>query len=204
MHPLAQIDIPSLHDGALTQWYAQAPASCDPQSDLASLIQAQHFRNFTLWNLEDEARRRQVSDSFIASIKRSIDPVNQSRNDLMERIDQAILSAFAAVDLRASEQHSETAGMMVDRLSILALKIWHMGRNAERATDDQLRQECGDKAAILAVQRADLAQCLTRLLEQFAGGKRHFKSYRQFKQYNDPRLNPALRAEGQGVPPGKS
>jgi hypothetical protein len=106
------------------------------------------------------------------------------------------------VDLSESEQHSETAGMMIDRLSILALKIWHMGRNAERAEDDQLRQECRAKAAILAAQRADLALCLNRLLEQFAAGKRHFKSYRQFKQYNDPRLNPALQAEDKGEPAG--
>ena len=93
--------------------------------------------------------------------------------------------------------HSETAGQMVDRLSILALKIRNMQKVADRSDDPALASECLGKVEVLRVQRADLAACLARLLDQFAAGQRFFKTYRQFKAYNDPRLNPALSGLGE-------
>ena len=182
-----------LHNEALEAWYVQAPESVEPEADLPSVILAQHFCNFRLWALEDEARRTDVNDDYIADIKRQIDPWNQRRNDLIERIDRAILDRFEGVDVSGAALHSETAGMIVDRLSILALKIRNMGVYAAREDDPALAQECSEKRAQLKVQRSNLLQCLERLIEEFHQGTRYFKSYKQFKAYNDPRLNPAVR-----------
>ena len=187
--------VTQLQDEALKKWYANKPDAVEPGDSVDSIVLAQHFRNFTLWNFEDEARRRNVGDDYIADLKRKIDKTNQNRNDLMERIDQALFKYFENVDLSQAEQHSETAGMMIDRLSILALKVWHMGLNAQNLEDKDLAAECAQKCEILKIQRADLNGCLERLLQQFSEGKRFFKSYKQFKQYNDPRLNPSLRKE---------
>ena len=83
--------------------------------------------------------------------------------------------------------------MIVDRLSILSLKIRNMGVYAAREDDTALERECLDKLARLKVQRSDLLTCLEVLMEEFPQGTRYFKSYKQFKAYNDPRLNPAVR-----------
>jgi hypothetical protein len=184
------------HDAVLASWYADRPNTIEPGDDVASLVAAQHFCNFSLWGLEDEARRRGAADNYIADTKRAIDGWNQRRNDLAERVDRAVLRAFSGVDISRAALHSETAGMMVDRLSILALKIWHMGEYADDPSNPAVAAECREKQALLRVQRADLAGCLDALLAGFAAGQRHFKLYRQFKAYNDPRLNPALRNPG--------
>lgn len=197
-------DILKLHDTCLTGWEQQATPDGVAAEPLTELIQAEHFANFTIWGLEDEARRRDVGDARIATVKRSIDPWNQRRNDLMESIDAAVLEQFANVDTQAAELHSETAGMMIDRLSILALKIRNMDRifaQASAEQDAELARECRDKAALLSGQRADLGQCLERLLHDFAAGRRYFKTYRQLKAYNDPRLNLLLRADSKRTSP---
>ncbi len=190
-------EIDAIHDAALLQWYdrEQPPPAGD---DLRAVVLAQHRSNFELWGLEDQARRRDVEDSTIAEIKRAIDATNQRRNDLMERVDELVLAGFADVDVATAELNSETAGQMVDRLSILALKIRNMRKTAERAAEPELAAECRAKVEVLLAQRADLVACLQRLLEQFAHGARYFKIYRQFKAYNDPRLNPALARRGDG------
>lgn len=193
---LASATLVAAHDRALTAWYARRPESVDPAEDVASLVDAQHFCNFSLWNHEDEARRRDTTDQYIAETKRAIDGWNQRRNDLVERIDRAILTIFSEVDVSSAALHSETAGMMVDRLSILALKIWHMHRYAADLPDPAVAEECRQKAALLRTQRSDLAACLDTLLAEFAAGRRYFKLYRQFKAYNDARLNPSLRKQG--------
>lgn len=202
----------ALHDSRIVDWRSPeigvpAPPSTGGEAldrDLLALVEAEHFANFTIWKLEDEARRRDVADAHIATVKRAIDPWNQRRNDLMEAIDSAILERLAGVDVSGAELHSETAGMIVDRLSVLALKIASMDRVGGEAAaaaardpgDDEssaLAMECAGRAKVLREQRADLAACLERLLAEFAAGRRRFKSYRQLKAYNDPRLNPALR-----------
>jgi hypothetical protein len=179
-------------DECLQAWYREKPLKIEAAGDLKSLVVAQHFCNFSLWNEEDEARRRDVPDSVIAGVKRAIDGWNQKRNDLIERIDVELLQRFADVDLAGARQNSETAGSMIDRLSILSLKIHHMAINAARKDDPVLAEECARKLDILRLQRSDLARCLAELLEDFRAGRRYFKLYRQFKAYNDPRLNPAL------------
>ncbi len=186
--------IEAVHDAALREWYGgeSAPA---PAGELETLLIDQHRCNFELWALEDEARRRDVDDSVIASVKRAIDGMNQKRNDLIERIDDLILADYAASAAPGAELHSETAGQMIDRLSILALKIRNLGAVAAASPDPDLAGELARKIAVLENQRRDLAGCLRRLLDDFGAGRRYFKSYRQFKAYNDPRLNPALAAK---------
>ncbi len=184
-----------LHDQALKSWYESPPNLLDAGSSLKSLVLAQHFCNFNLWNLEDQARLRNVSDSRIAEVKRSIDVWNQRRNDLIEQVDQFLLEMFNTIDTTKAIQHSETAGMMIDRLSILSLKIRNMTLISKDRLDSSLAQEGSKKLEVLKQQRQDLLACLERLIADIKLGQRYFKSYRQFKTYNDPRLNPLLRME---------
>jgi hypothetical protein len=163
-------------------------------------IAANHRCNRLLWDEEDQARRTDVADSAIAANKRAIDGYNQRRNDAIERIDEALLARLAGVTQRPDAWHnSETAGSMIDRLSILALKIHHMRAQAERtdATAEHVAA-CRDKLARLSLQREDLARCLDTLLERAAEGGAFWRVYRQFKMYNDPALNPYLYGKKAG------
>lgn len=182
----------ALHDQALAAWYRDKPDAIEPGADLRSLVLAQHFCNFSLWNHEDEARRRDVPDSYIADTKRAIDKWNQRRNDLIERVDVHLLEQLKGCDTSRARLNSETAGSMVDRCSILALKIHHMGINAARQDDLEVAVQSAARLKVLRTQRDDLSGCLQELLEDYAAGRRYFKLYRQYKAYNDPRLNPAL------------
>lgn len=180
------------HEAALTDWYREVPERLEPGEDLRSRVLAQHFCNFSLWNHEDEARRRDVSDSYIAQTKRAIDGWNQRRNDLIEALDVAMLAKLPQPDAEQARMNSETAGSMIDRMSIMSLKIHHMGINAARKDDPELARSCAAKLEVLMLQRADLGRCLQELIADFAAGARYFKLYRQYKAYNDPRLNPSI------------
>ena len=157
-------------------------------------IEANHRCNTLLWDEEDLARRRDVPDAAIAANKRAIDGYNQRRNDATERVDEMLLARLSAVALRPDAWHnSETAGAMIDRLSILALKSFHMDLQTRR-TDASAEHiaACRDKLARLAAQREDLARCYDMLLASAAEGRAFWRIYRQFKMYNDPDLNPYL------------
>lgn len=165
-----------LDDGALWRWIGE-----------------NHQRNCALWKEEDRARRTDVPDAEIVRCKRAIDRHNQARNDAVERIDQVLLQNLPARE--DTPLSSETAGAMIDRLSILALKIHHMRLQTERTdVDEAHRRACREKLERLLEQRADLAGCLDALLGDAQSGKVRFKVYRQFKMYNDPKLNPELYA----------
>ena len=142
------------------------------------------------------ARRRDVPDSEIARNKRAIDGFNQARNDAAERVNEEILIHVGNVErVTEARQHSETAGMMIDRLSIMSLKINAMGMQADRNdASPEHRENCRTKLERLREQRDDLAACLDALLEGISAGRTYFKIYRQFKMYNDPSLNPYLYA----------
>src|SRR5688572_13864201 len=129
---ISKSELLPLHDEALAAWYRDKPAAIEPGPDLRSLVLAQHFCNFSLWNHEDEARRRDVADTYIADTKRAIDKWNQRRNDFIERIDLQLLEELKGCDTSKARLNSETAGSMIDRCSILSLKIHHMGINAAR------------------------------------------------------------------------
>ena len=158
-------------------------------------IEANHRCNTLLWDEEDRARRRDVPDAAIAANKRAIDGYNQKRNDAIERIDENLLGLLSNAK-ENSRLSSETPGAMIDRLSILSLKIHHMRLQTRRS--DVARdhvEKCRAKLERLIEQRTDLAACLDRLLAECARGESHFKVYRQFKMYNDPKLNPAVYGE---------
>jgi hypothetical protein len=136
-------------------------------------------------------------------VKRLIDRTNQRRNDLAERCDRLLLDALAPLSLPApfAELHSESPGLIIDRLSILALKIFHTREEMARAEASGMPEHLarnGERLAILEEQRADLARCFARLWDEVLAGKRRFKLYRQLKMYNDPELNPVLYAGAAG------
>lgn len=172
-------------------------------SGLGAAIGREHLTNVRLWHEEDEARRPDVDDAVIAGVKRRIDRLNQRRNDLIEAIDDAMTSALedAGVQPRpGSRLHSETPGAIIDRLSILALKIYHMREEAERRDAAAgHRAACAERLGILERQRVDLAGCLRALRDELLSGTATFRTYRQFKMYNDPETNPAVRAARRGL-----
>jgi hypothetical protein len=180
-------EVVALHDRAL--------ANARPAG--ASALEQNHWHNCKLWAQEDLARRRHVADAEIAANKRAIDAHNQKRNDAIERIDEELLASLKDVRRKPGARlSSETPGAMIDRLSILALKIHHMRLQTERTDAGREHVEtCRTKLAVLVEQRADLAACLDRLLDEARRGESYFKVYRQFKMYNDPKLNPAIYGE---------
>lgn len=152
---------------------------------------AQHRANFDLWHEEDKARCPGASDAEITRVKHAIDSLNQRRNDLMEKIDLWLLDHLEQNE--SAPLHSETPGIMIDRLSILALKIYHTREETHRdSATETHRQRNRRRLAQLEEQRADLAACLDALWAEVLAGTRRFKLYRQMKMYNDPELNPAM------------
>lgn len=201
--PIDAADVMRQHDLALHGAPGHAPAW--PHESAWPWIEANHRYNQLLWDEEDRARRTDVPAEDIAASKRLIDQYNQQRNDAVEAIDKAILSGLGPVTLAPGARlSSETAGAMIDRLSILALKIFHMREQAQRMdASARHRQACHGKVERLMVQRADLGSCLDRLLQEAADGHAYFKMYHQFKMYNDPALNPYLYGKpGGGSKPG--
>jgi hypothetical protein len=158
---------------------------------LMAIAMAQHRANFELWHEEDKARAPGVADAEIVLVKRAIDGLNQRRNDLVEKMDLWLMERLEQD--AAAPLHSETPGLMIDRLSILALKIYHTREEAHRASATEahrLRNE--ERLRLLEEQRGDLAGCLDVLWTEVLEGRRRFKLYRQLKMYNDPELNPAV------------
>lgn len=186
--------ITEFHDKKLfdVDWLTDpAPES---HTDTWRWIENNHRYNALLWNEEDKARRIDVDAAEIAASKHLIDQYNQKRNDAVELIDEAILSELNTVAPSASARlNSETVGAMIDRLSILSLKIFHMREQTFRMdAGEQHIATCQAKLQRLKTQRQDLAACLEQLLADAADGRAYFKVYRQFKMYNDPTLNPYL------------
>jgi Protein of unknown function (DUF4254) len=189
-------DIPALHDQLTARWHQEAFEIWQPPSDpWVSLVARQHLANFELWHTEDAARTPEATDADLARVKRRIDETNQRRNDLSEQIDQALLESLSQQGLPNPDAplHSESPGLMIDRLSILALKLFHTREEMERADAPAGHSERNrERLAILTEQRGDLAGCLERLWVETLAGSSRFKLYRQLKMYNDPALNPAM------------
>ena len=201
MTGLGAHDLASFHDSrhAIAGWAKSGGAQ--HRGALWQAVEDNHRCNCLLWDEEDLARRRNVPDAEIAGNKRAIDAHNQKRNDAIERIDEHLAGLFSNTKENA-KLSSETPGAMIDRLSILSLKIHHMRLQTRRSDVARAHVEnCLLKLNRLNEQRTDLAACLDRLLAECARGESHFKVYRQFKMYNDPALNPAIYGETRGDKP---
>lgn len=144
------------------------------------------------WHLEDLVRPADVDPVYALQLKRRIDASNQHRTDLVERIDDHYMMQFKDVAPQPDAKlNTETPAWAVDRLSILALKVYHFGIEAGRG-DAEHRAKCQAKLDTLLTQRADLTTAIDQLLDDLAAGCRVMKLYRQMKMYNDPSLNPSL------------
>ena len=186
----------NLHDTLTRAWHIELPpAPAGEPGDWLDRVARQHRANFDLWHIEDEARAPGATDAELASVKRRIDRTNQLRNDLAEALDRTLLEWLTPQFLPspAAPLNSESPGLIIDRLSILALKIFHTREEAERRDAPEGHAERNQqRLAILLEQRADLAGCLNALWHETLTGTRRFKLYRQLKMYNDPALNPAI------------
>lgn len=202
--PFKMIDVEAvleLHEQTVAVWHS-GPIS-DPYDGVMALICIQHSFNFLLWHEEDLARSRGVSDAKIASVKRNIDRLNQQRNDAIEEIDswiEAYLLQQSAPEGNADVQpgvdvpmNTETPGSAIDRLSIMALRIYHLREQLNREdVDENHRASVRQKLHQCEEQKRDLATALEQLLDDLCRGVKRHKIYRQFKMYNDPTLNPYL------------
>ena len=146
------------------------------------------------WHLEDIIRNPEIDPEEALAIKRRIDKSNQERTDMVEMIDDYFLQKYANVEVKADATiNTESPAWAIDRLSILALKIYHMQQEVNR-TDTSLEhhQQCEKKLNILLEQQKDLSTAIGQLLDDIAAGRKYMKVYKQMKMYNDPALNPVL------------
>ena len=146
------------------------------------------------WHLEDIIRNPQIDPKEALVIKRRIDKSNQERTDLVELIDSFFLDKYKGVKpLPTATINTESPAWAVDRLSILALKIYHMQKEVERTdTSADHRTKCKEKLCILSEQQKDLSSAIDQLLADIEAGRKYMKVYKQMKMYNDPALNPVL------------
>ena len=146
------------------------------------------------WHLEDIIRDEEIDPVEALALKRRIDRSNQDRTDLVEEIDTYFRQRYAGVVvLPDATLNTESPAWAIDRLSILALKIWHMREQTERTDADATHiANCKAKLAVLLEQRVDLTTSIDQLLDDIAAGRKFMKVYRQMKMYNDPETNPVL------------
>lgn len=146
------------------------------------------------WHFEDIIRDPHINPVEALSLKRRIDRSNQDRTDLVEQIDSYFRQKYSDVQILPDARlNTESPAWAVDRLSILALKIYHMREQAERtdATAEH-REKCGAKLQVLLEQQRDLSLAIDQLLDDIEAGRKYMKVYRQMKMYNDPSTNPVL------------
>ena len=146
------------------------------------------------WHYEDIIRDPHIDPVAALQLKRRIDQSNQDRTDLVEQIDSYFRHTYSNVKpLPDATINTESPAWAVDRLSILALKIYHMREQAERTdASDEHRQKCQAKLDVLLEQQKDLSTAIDQLLADIADGRKYMKVYRQMKMYNDPSTNPIL------------
>ena len=165
-----------------------------PQGQIEHDLYLKCWIDTVQWHFEDIIRDPAIDPAAALVLKRRIDKSNQDRTDLVERIDSYFLTVYRDVKpLADATINTESPAWAIDRLSILALKIYHMRLEAERtdATDEH-REKCGAKLRVLLEQQRDLSQAITQLLDDIAAGRKYMKVYKQMKMYNDADTNPVL------------
>ncbi len=190
----------TVQSAATSAWHDTEPVEpvCTDEptvENLRNLVLLEHLCNFQLWHTEDRCRRTDVPDAVIVECKRLCDAMNQKRSDCIEAIDNclyALLKPHLPQTTRP-RHNTETPGMAVDRLSVLALRVYHMEEQTRRidAGSDHVKS-CREKLELLRRQRADLAKAVLELIADYANGVKVPVLYKQYKMYNDPNLNPEL------------
>lgn len=168
-----------------------------PSGSFEALLYLKNWIDTVQWHLEDIIRDPQIDPVKGIAIKRRIDKSNQDRTDTVEKIDDVFLEEFRNVKPKAGARiNSETPAWLLDRMSILMLKIYHMNEQVQRkdASADHI-QKCQLKLNILLEQKQDMRTAFDELIEDIQSGDRRFKVYRQMKMYNDTSLNPVLYAQ---------
>ena len=161
---------------------------------LEHLLYHNNWIDTVQWHLEDIIRDPQIDPVAALAIKRRIDKSNQERTDMVEYVDSYLLDKYRDVEPRPDARlNTETPAWAIDRLSILALKIYHMAREAERTdVGDAHRAACRKKLDVLLAQQVDLSGAIEELIGDIEAGRKYMKTYKQMKMYNDPALNPVL------------
>ena len=165
-----------------------------PNGTLERILYAKNWIDTVQWHLEDIIRDTNIEPIEALKIKRRIDASNQERTDMVEFIDSWFLEKYKNITPNDNARlNSETPAWAFDRLSILALKIYHMSLEAHRdSASDEHRNNCSQKLNVLLEQKKDLSEAITQLLDDIENGKIKMKSYKQMKMYNDESLNPIL------------
>ncbi len=171
-----------------------------PSGSFEALLYAKNWIDAVQWHLEDIIRLPDIDATEGIKIKRRIDKSNQDRTDLVEKVDDVFLDTFKSVIPKPGTRiNSETPAWLLDRMSILMLKIYHMKEQTLR-TDASAEHiaKCAAKLEVLMEQKTDMQMAFDELVEDIGSGNRRFKVYRQMKMYNDASLNPVLYAQKKG------
>ncbi|WP_282048790.1 DUF4254 domain-containing protein [Maribacter aquivivus] len=165
------------------------------KEDIEHLLYRKNWIDTVQWHYEDIIRNPDINPDDALVLKRKIDASNQDRTDLVEFIDSYFLNKYQSVDVKADATiNTESPAWAIDRLSILALKIYHMNEEATRADASlEHREKCQAKLEILLEQKNDLFVAIDQLLADIESGTKYMKVYKQMKMYNDEELNPILR-----------
>ncbi|MDO6434601.1 DUF4254 domain-containing protein [Flavitalea sp. BT771] len=172
----------------------QAVSNPFPAGTIEYLLYQKCWIDCLQWHVEDAIRHPDIEPREALACKRRIDALNQDRTNTVERMDDHFLTLFREVPVRPSaKMNSESPAWALDRLSILALKIYHMRIETRRTNaDEQHIHQCTSRLRVLADQQLDLLRSIDELLQDIARGDKYMKVYRQMKMYNDPNLNPVL------------
>ncbi|HIT48683.1 MAG TPA: DUF4254 domain-containing protein [Candidatus Coprenecus stercoripullorum] len=164
------------------------------EGTLENLLYRKNWIDTVQWHLEDIIREPSIEPAEALAVKRRIDKSNQDRTDLVEKIDEWFYARFSKVPVQGKVSlNTETPAWAIDRLSILALKIYHMDIESRRLTaTEEHRARCKAKLDILLEQKGDLSGAIDELISDLESGRKRMKLYRQMKMYNDPSLNPVL------------
>lgn len=168
-----------------------------PKDKIEHLLYRKNWIDTVQWHYEDIIRDPEIDPADALDLKRKIDASNQDRTDLVEYIDSYFLNKYQSVQPKATATiNTESPAWAIDRLSILALKIYHMQEEVNRtdASPEHI-QKCADKLAVLLEQKKDLSTAIDQLLDDIETGNKYMKVYKQMKMYNDEELNPVLRGQ---------
>ncbi|WP_411823308.1 DUF4254 domain-containing protein [Leptospira sp. 'Mane'] len=188
----------SIFQQSVSDWHKkEAPhPNPYPENTLENILYNKNHVDTIQWHIEDEIRRPDIALEEVVALKRKIDKLNQDRTDMVEKLDDFVIVLFKDVIPKPNARlNSESPAWLLDRMSILELKIFHMQEQVDRkdpgASPEHI-EKCAQKLTILLEQRTDLKTCLDELFLDYKNGERKVKVYRQMKMYNDQNLNPSL------------